>query len=440
MSNRFYDHTTFPAENSLASSAGLRAELDLIEAGFTAVEDEIDSLQGYSHPTGDGNLNVPATGTTSNGKVLKAGATAGSIGWATLTKADVGLSNVDNTSDATKNIGGNAATATKLATARTINGVPFDGTADVVLATGVATEAVKLATARTVALTGAVTGSASFDGSADVTINTTSSSTTASQLTTARQIALTGAVSGSALFNGSTDITINTTSNSTTATKLATARTIYLAGDVGGYASFDGSADVYITVAVSDDSHNHVISNVDGLQAALDGKASSSHTHSGYASSSHTHSGYLATSGGSLTGALSTSSTIVVNNTTASSSATTGSLRTTGGLGVGGAIYASGNVTAYSDARLKTNIVEIADALDKVRALRGVTYNRIDTGERQTGVIAQEVQAVLPEAVSGDEYLGVAYGNMVGLLIQAIKEQADQIDQLKNRIQYLEAR
>ncbi|MBC2579684.1 hypothetical protein HGI79_05055 [Clostridium sp. DJ247] len=67
--------------------------------------------------------------------------------------------------------------------------------------------------------------------------------------------------------------------HSDTASKLSTARTISLTGDVTGSASFDGSANAPITVTVTDDSHNHVISNVDGLQVALDSKAASSHTH-----------------------------------------------------------------------------------------------------------------------------------------------------------------
>jgi hypothetical protein len=60
--------------------------------------------------------------------------------------------------------------------------------------------------------------------------------------------------------------------NASTATKLLNARTIALSGDVSGSASFDGSGNVTITTSVADDSHNHVISNVDGLQTALDGK------------------------------------------------------------------------------------------------------------------------------------------------------------------------
>lgn len=87
-----------------------------------------------------------------------------------------------------------------------------------------------------------------------------------------------------------------------------------------------------------------------------------------------------------------------------------------------GNMTAAGNVTAYSDIRLKTDIQVIPNALDKVQALRGVTYSRIDSGERQTGLIAQEVQKVMPEAVVEGMHLSVAYGNLVGLLVEAIKE------------------
>ena len=109
-----------------------------------------------SHSTADGYLHVPATGTTNNGKVLTAGATAGSLSWTalpsapvtsvagktgavTLVKGDVGLGSVDNTADSAKNV----------------------------------LSATKLTTARTISLTGDVTGSVSFDGSANVSIATT---------------------------------------------------------------------------------------------------------------------------------------------------------------------------------------------------------------------------------------------------------------------------
>ena len=104
-------------------------------------------------------------------------------------------------------------------------------------------------------------------------------------------------------------------------------------------------------------------------------------------------------------------------------------------------IVFNGNVTAYSDIRIKENIEQIPDALSKVHAIRGITYDRINSDDgRRTGVIAQEVEAVLPEVVreGSDGIKSVDYGNMVGLLIEAIKEQSAQIQTLNERIEELE--
>lgn len=105
-------------------------------------------------------------------------------------------------------------------------------------------------------------------------------------------------------------------------------------------------------------------------------------------------------------------------------------------INASGNIYASGNVTAYSDIRIKTDVKPISDALTKVLNLEGVTYTRADTGNRETGLIAQNLIEVLPEAVFKDDRTGmlsIAYGNVVGLLVQAIKEQQRQIDELKSK-------
>ena len=107
-----------------------------------------------------------------------------------------------------------------------------------------------------------------------------------------------------------------------------------------------------------------------------------------------------------------------------------------------GNFTASQNVTAYSDIKLKDNIDIITQPIEKVKALRGVSYNRNDVpgNPRQVGVIAQEVEKVLPEVVSYNEETdtkSVAYGNMVGLLIEAIKEQQEQIEALKSEINSL---
>lgn len=123
-----------------------------------------------------------------------------------------------------------------------------------------------------------------------------------------------------------------------------------------------------------------------------------------------------------------------------------GATQTTGNVASinnsGTAVFA-GNVTAYSDIRVKTNIQTIENALPKVLSLRGITYDRTDDVElgRQTGVIAQDVLKVLPEAVLGTEETtySVAYGNMVGLLVEAIKDQQKIIEDQESRIARLEA-
>ena len=123
-----------------------------------------------------------------------------------------------------------------------------------------------------------------------------------------------------------------------------------------------------------------------------------------------------------------------------------------------GNIVAKGNITAYfySDIRLKENISVISNALEKLNKISGVYYTQNKFAEqfgyndysRQVGVIAQEVQEVLPEVVitapfdygdfgiskSGENYLTVQYNKIVPLLIQGIKERQSQIEYLQEKI------
>jgi len=123
-----------------------------------------------------------------------------------------------------------------------------------------------------------------------------------------------------------------------------------------------------------------------------------------------------------------------------------------------GRIDASDEITAFSsDQRLKTNVEIISNPIDKVKSLKGFTYNwnelanqvaKFNTEKRHAGVFAQEVQAVLPEAIrlapfdndgtdnsiSGENYLTVQYDKIVPLLIEAIKEQQSQIEELQKLI------
>jgi hypothetical protein len=100
----------------------------------------------------------------------------------------------------------------------------------------------------------------------------------------------------------------------------------------------------------------------------------------------------------------------------------------TGGVTISGTLTAT-EVTATSDERLKSDIKTIDNALDKVMNMRGVSFTK--QAEKGIGVIAQEVEKIIPEVVTDGEYKSVAYGNMVGVLIEAIKEQQKQIDELK---------
>ena len=103
-----------------------------------------------------------------------------------------------------------------------------------------------------------------------------------------------------------------------------------------------------------------------------------------------------------------------------------------------GNLTMSGDITAYSDSRVKENIATIENALSKVLALRGVSYNRIDSDDKKTkiGVIAQETLTVVPEVVNQDNdgMYNVSYGNLAGLFIEAIKEQQKEIEELKTLI------
>lgn len=101
-----------------------------------------------------------------------------------------------------------------------------------------------------------------------------------------------------------------------------------------------------------------------------------------------------------------------------------------------GGITASGDIESTSDKRVKTNIKTITNALEKVTKLRGASFTKYN--KESIGLIAQEVETVIPEVVTvpdGDDGLrSIAYGNIVGLLIEAIKEQQGQIDDLLEQV------
>jgi len=160
------------------------------------------------------------------------------------------------------------------------------------------------------------------------------------------------------------------------------------------------------------------------------GAATSNHTHdysSVYAPLVHTHS-YLPLVGGSITG------------TTDSTSYTTGALTIAGGLGVAKNIVCNADIVAYSssDRNLKDNIKPIENALLKVNSIGGYEFDWNDKQSSRSGhdvgVIAQEIEKVLPEVVVTRDsgYKAVDYEKIVPLLIEAIKDLSNQVEELKN--------
>ena len=114
-----------------------------------------------------------------------------------------------------------------------------------------------------------------------------------------------------------------------------------------------------------------------------------------------------------------------------------GSLTPTSRLHVEGDVRVSGIVTAgdfnsSSDIKLKTNIQRIANPIEKVLQINGVSFNWKETGKATVGVIAQEVEKVLPELVSDTDPKTVNYNGLIGLLIECVKDQQRQIDELRN--------
>ena len=137
-----------------------------------------------------------------------------------------------------------------------------------------------------------------------------------------------------------------------------------------------------------------------------------------------------------LSGGLAGSAGLTWNGTTLTANAisATTTIAATTNITAGGSITAAGNVTAYSDRSLKRDIQTIEHAVDLVKSLRGVTFEMINTGQQGIGVVAQEVQDVVPQVVQDNNgILSVAYGNLVGVLIEAVKELAARLETLEKK-------
>jgi hypothetical protein len=324
-----------------------------------------------------------------------------------------------------------------------------------------ATSAGKWTTARTITLAGDLTGSVSIDGSANATLTATvaANSVALGTDTTGDYVGSLVAGTGITLSNnsgeGATPTVAVDTSTIATRSYVDTA----VAGKDNTDEITEGSTNLYFTNArargavsagtgISYNSSTGVITNtITQYTDALARGALSFTAGSGAYNSSTgvitipTNTNQLTNGAGFITGYTETST---LANVTARGATTTAAL-STGALTVTGNITATGEVTAYfSDVNLKKDIVEIAGALDKVEAIRGVHYRPNETAlglgiedKAEVGVIAQEIEAVLPELVVAsalEGYKTVKYDKLTALLIEAVKELSAKVKTLEAQV------
>tara|TARA_Y100000401_G_scaffold72133_1_gene58214 strand:+ start:32121 stop:33551 length:1431 start_codon:yes stop_codon:yes gene_type:complete len=329
-----------------------------------------------------------------------------------------------------------------------------------------------LATARNIALAGDVSGNANFDGTANISITATVADNSHDHTianVTGLQTALNAkqdsasAASNSLQLNGKADTSfVQTTNNSSLNTDSRNSRGVtrlyrqdndsdysvqinftgtrwllqgyqandqYHAGVEVEYAITSGTSQVtsYVSLATPDPAATHYLT---FTGATTGNNLLKTDQVLQYSTSTDT----LTTYNLSITNEISLPSFKIK-----SSSGNAGFANSSGSFlastDTSGNFTATGDVTAFSDATLKKDIVQITDALDKVDQIRGVTFERLDfdDGTRHAGVIAQEIEKVLPEVVKEglNGMRTVAYGNIVGLLIEAIKELRQEVKELR---------
>jgi hypothetical protein len=270
-------------------------------------------------------------------------------------------------------------------------------------------------------------------GSSAVTTNlssgtfaTLSATTSDLGIMTGTSVSVSGGISGSSLNVGSGTLTAGAASlGATSVTSLASS-----GGVTGTGASFSGTVSVTAGEIQTNQIDNYSGTNITVKAPLVLGANSMSCTGVTSASNVTITSGALQTN--QIDNYSGTDITVQAPLDLGSNALACGSVT------ANGSIYATGNVTAYSDVRLKSNIETITDAVAKTEKLRGTSY--VMNGEQNIGVIAQELEEVLPELVfTNDEGMkSVAYGNIVAVLIEAVKEQQETIRSFEERIAKLE--
>jgi hypothetical protein len=243
-----------------------------------------------------------------------------------------------------------------------------------------------------------------------------------------------GAGIGGALYAASLQNTPvgNTTANSGAFTTLSTSSTVTMSattaniaigsGQTTGTLTLGGTAQTG-TLTFDQSASAHTLNLGTGTNAS--GVTKTINIGTGGASGSTTNITLMPATAGAVT----------IAGTAASTTTTSGALVVTGGVGVGGQLTAA-TIVETSSITVKENINPINNALDSVMKLSGVTYDRIDTKESESGLIAEWVNDVLPNLVTKNEsgdVIGIKYTKLTAYLIEAIKSLKMEIDELKSR-------
>jgi len=321
-----------------------------------------------------------------------------------------------------------------------------------------------------------------FGGTAGSILFQSAAGTTAFSSGTTGQL-LVATTNGTPTFTNTSSIYVNAAVN---AEKWLTARTFTFGGDLSGSMVVNGSQDVTFTatiaansVALGTDTTGDYVSNGAtsgfGISGSTTGETQT-FTVTANSTSANTVSTIVFRDGsGNFSAGTITATNGNITATTSATTTQTGALIVTGGVGIGnnivaggalfvgtptgtvgavGEIRATNEITAYysSDANLKENVVLISDPIEKLSKIRGVYFDWKDSfinyrgGEdgyfvrkHDVGVIAQEIEQVLPEVVAAksDGFLGVRYEKIIPLLIEAIKDQQRQITQLSEQVNKL---
>ena len=358
---------SFDGSGNVTGTATIQA--NSVALGTDTTGNYVSSIANGSYLTGGG--------ASSENKAYTLGVDATSANTASKVVARDGSGNF-SAGTITAALTGNASTATTLQTARTINGVSFNGSANITVA-----DSTKVPTSRTVSAGSGISGGGALSGNITISHADTSSQ-------------------GSSNNSGRTyiqDVTLDTYGHVTglaTATETVT-DTTYSAGsglDLSG-TTFSIESDLRGEAwVIGRNSYDYINVNTQHIEFFLDGNEE---------------------------------------------------MR----LENDGDLHVDGNVIAYSttisDERLKTDIVKIDSALDRVDQINGYTFTYTADGKKSAGVIAQEVEKVLPSAITEStlplkmgeddttEYKTVQYDQLIGLLVEAVKELKAQVAELKGK-------